>query len=349
MTLVLARGGPRLAAVLLVGAAALWTAQAPALAHPIGTEAPTNYESQVISLSGDDRGVEAHVAGGDAYLVLDVPAGVEVEVPGYHPPEPYLRFEADGAVYVNLAGPTHHYNTHRFADVLPQHDIRADADPRWDRVATDGSHAWMDHRIHWMQADPPPRLDLEADGPQHVRDWVVPILVDGEPVTITGSLTWVPTPSPALPLALGLLLVAAGVARRSLAASTIAVALGATAMTALALAEIGVPYSEPSSHVADLTAAGVALLLALRALSPQLTDRARAATLAAGSVSLGVAAVYNLDVLSTAVLPGWLPSVVGRPLVGLAAGGAVLGLVTAALALARSGDHAEPETVTTEA
>jgi hypothetical protein len=292
--------------------------------------------------------VRARVAGGDAYVVLEVPEGVEVEVPGYDGAEEYLRIDARGDVYANVAGPTHPFNAGDVPDLRLRPDLRADAEPEWRQVASDGRHAWADYRIRWLGPDPsPPQLDTERV--QHVRDWEIPIVVDGEPVVITGELAWVPTPSPALPIALGLLVAVAGIARRSAIVSAALVAVGAAAMVVVGLSEVGVPGDEPFSHVADLTAAAVALLLALRAAATRTPTTTRAAMLAAAAVGVGVAVAYNLWVVTTAVLPGWLASIVARPLVGVAAGSAVAGLVTAALALRRPGERAEADEVAAQA
>jgi hypothetical protein len=327
------------AAVLLGAVAALLAVQVAGLAHPVDLDLPPNYESRVTALQGEHGVVRARVAGGDAFMVLEVPEGVEVEVPGYNPGEEYLRIDPTGAVYANVAGPTHHFNAGDVPDLRLRSDLRADAEPEWLRVSSDGRYAWADYRISWLGPDPtPPQID--TDQPQHVRDWEIPIVVDGEPVVITGELAWVPTPSPALPLALGLLVAVAGIARRSTTVAAALVAVGAAAMVAVGLSELGMPGDEPFSHVADLTAAAVALLLALRSATSGPAPTTRAAMLAAAAVGVGVAVAYNLDVVTTAVLPGWLPSIVARPLVGVAAGAAIAGLVTAALALRRPGERA---------
>jgi hypothetical protein len=333
-----------MAAVLLGAVAALLALQVAALAHPVDVDLPPNYESRVTALQGEHGDVRARVVGGDAFMVLEVPEGVEVEVPGYDVGEEYLRIDPTGHVYANIAGPTHHFNAGDVPDLRLRSDLRADAEPEWRRVASDGRHAWADYRIRWLGPDPtPPQLD--TDRAQPVRDWEIPIVVDGEPVVITGELAWVPTPSPALPLALGVLVAVAGIARRSTTVSAVLVAVAAAAMVVVGLSELGVPGDEPFSHVADLTAAAVALLLALRSAARRTPPTTRAAMLAAAALGVGVAVAYNLWIITTAVLPGWLPSIVARPLLGVAAGAAAAGLVTAALALRRPGEPAEVDEV----
>ena len=72
-----------------------------------------------------------------------------------------------------------------------------DAEPRWRTVATDGRWAWHDHRIHHMggEVDPAART---AEG----RLWEVPLVVDGEEVTIEGRYRLLDAPSP-IPWVLG--------------------------------------------------------------------------------------------------------------------------------------------------
>jgi hypothetical protein len=326
------RAGSRVTAILLAAVAACLVTTSPALAHPRGVDLPPNYESRVTGLEGEHQGVRARVAGADELVVLEVPGGVEVEVPGYNPPEAYLRFDAAGDVHANIAGPTHHYNTVEELDLRLRPELRADATPRWEPVAAGGTYAWADQRIRWMGPDPtPPQLD--TDRAQRIRGWEIPILVDGEPVLITGELHWVPTPSPALPLAIALVVATALIVRRSGRLSAVAVALGAVATAAVAVAGTEVVRADAGSQVAALPAVVVALLLALRATTRSVAPKVRAQALGLGAVGLGVAVASHLEVVTTAVLRGALPSAVARPLLGMAAGIAVAGAVTSALTL----------------
>jgi hypothetical protein len=328
------RAGSRFAAILLGVVAACLVTQLPALAHPGGVDLPPNYESRVTALEGDHQGVRARVTGADELVVLEVPEGIEVEVPGYNPPEVYLRFDAAGDVHANLAGPTHHFNTVAGIDLRRRPELRADAEPRWEQVSSGGRYAWADQRIRWMGPDPtPPQLD--TDRAQYVRDWEIPILVEGEPVTIRGELHWVPTPSPALPLAVGLFVAATLVVRRSTTLSAAAVALGAIATATVAVAGNEVLGGASGTQAAALPAVVVALLLAVRALARSVTPRARAQALTIAAVGLGVGVALHLEVITTAVLPGVLPSAGARPLIGAAGGAALAGVVTSVLALRR--------------
>jgi hypothetical protein len=126
---------------------------------------------------------------------------------------------------------------------------------------------------------------------------------------------------------------AALIVRRSGRRSAVAVALGAVATAAVAIAGTEVMRADAGSQVAALPAVAVALLLAVRATTRSITPQVRAQALGLGAVGLCVAVAFHLEVVTTAVLPGALPSLVARPLVGAAAGAAVAGVVTSLLAL----------------
>jgi hypothetical protein len=328
------RARPRVATLLLGLVTACLLPQLPASAHPGGVELPPNYESRVTAVEGDAQGIRARIAGADELVVLEVPEGVEVEVPGYNPPERYLRFDAEGDVHANTSGPTHHYNTVAGLDLRRRPELRADAAPMWEPVASGGRYAWADQRIRWMGPDPtPPQLD--TDRAQRIRGWEIPILVEGEPVLITGELHWVPTPSPALPLAIALVVAAALIVRRSGRLAAVAVALGAVATATVAVAGTEVVNADAGSQAASLPAVVVALVLAVRGTARSDAPKARAQALGLGALGLAVAIAFHLEVITTAVLPGALPSEVARPLIGAAAGAAIAGAVTSVLVLRR--------------
>jgi hypothetical protein len=73
---------------------------------------------------------------------------------------------------------------------------------------------WHDHRVHWSATTLPPLVEQAPDQPHRVREWTV-TLAYGEaatPIVATGTLDWVPGPSPWPWFALAALLVAAVVA-----------------------------------------------------------------------------------------------------------------------------------------
>lgn len=162
------------------------------LAAPAGADAPrpTDYQATVTALMPSSDVVELSVVGGDAFLRVRVDPGHEVVVLGYGG-EPYLRVRSDGAVVVNLNSPATYANTDRYADVEVPESADVDAEPAWQRVGNDGIYVWHDHRIHWMSPQPPPGVSRGSE----IQAWEVPLLVDGEPVTVTGVLTFEPAPA----------------------------------------------------------------------------------------------------------------------------------------------------------
>jgi hypothetical protein len=236
------------ALVLGVLALALLLPGQAALADPAR---PTHYRSSVTSvLAGDGTPtatVTAEVVGGDAYLVLTVPPGRTVEVPGYEG-EAYLRFTADGRVEVNTRSPARWLNDARFGalDVEVPAIADVDAPPQWELVATGGRYAWHDHRIHFMSPTLPADVDPSAGTVQEVFAWEIPLLLDGEDARIEGVLVWMPGPAPAVPLTLLIVTIAAAgwlsttaTARRGVGVLSMAMLTLATGIAAGVLAPPG--------------------------------------------------------------------------------------------------------------
>lgn len=201
-----------LTTVVLLAVSLLVATAGPAAADAAG---PTNYRSSVTAVEPDTPAIRVEVLGGDAFLHLEVAAGTEVVVPGYsEEPDasPYLRFHPDGTVEVNTRSPATYLNDARYGarDVEVPADANDLAPPVWEEVATGGAYAWHDHRIHFMSPSVPDQVDTGAAEEQPVLPWEVVLLVDGEPVTVSGELVWVPSSSPLLPAMVAL--VAAGLA-----------------------------------------------------------------------------------------------------------------------------------------
>jgi len=168
-------------AIVLAGPAGLAHADPPV---------PTDYLSEVVSITPAIPGLEARIVGGDSFLELIVPRGSSATVAGYSG-EPYLRFLPDGRVEENLRSPTTYINRSRTGGAPLPPEASAEATPEWHEVANNGRWAWHDHRTHWMASVPPPGL-----GPgDQILDSIVPIEVDGVPVEIAVISTWQPEPA----------------------------------------------------------------------------------------------------------------------------------------------------------
>jgi hypothetical protein len=304
----------------------------PAAADP---PQPTDYRSTVGEIDPDVDGVRAEIVGGDAFLELTVDEGTEVTVEGYSG-EPYLRFGADGTVEHNTRSTATYLNEDRDGAVELPAQADDTAEPVWEQVATGGTFAWHDHRIHWMGGSRPPGV-RPGDV---VQSWTVPIAVDGTPVDVRGTLVLVDGVNPLPWLVLTVVGAAAVVvlARRWPWAPAAGVLLGAGAALTAGWGEYPTAPAGSGANPLLLAVPLVGLLAAAVGLAVTLTARnggegparglvGTAATLAGAAAVVGWA-LLRLEVLWTPVLPTDLPAGADRALtalaLGLSAGGAVV-------------------------
>jgi hypothetical protein len=122
------------------------------------------------------------------------------------------------------------------------------------RVRPGSVARWHDHRSHWMADKPPPQVAADPGRAQRIRDWVVPLRVDGSTVEVRGTLDWLPPPSPgtwwALCLVAAVAVAAAGMTLRRSGAGWIALA-----GVALIGGAAGVAYA--AARALDAGSAGV--------------------------------------------------------------------------------------------
>lgn len=161
----------------------------PCVAHadPAG---PTDYRTTVTSITPSTDVIDVGVEGGDAFLSIAVEPGHEVVVLGYDD-EPYLRIGADGTVEQNRRSYATYYNEERYGRTDVPDIVDNAAEPEWERIGAGGDWAWHDHRAHWMGTEPP--LGLEPG--DSLPPQVVPVVVDGVPVSIEVRTTLVAEPS----------------------------------------------------------------------------------------------------------------------------------------------------------
>ena len=287
-----------LAVLLMLGFAA-----GPAFADP---PRPTDYRSEIVSVTPQIDGLEVSIVGGDAFIDLDA-GGHEVIVPGYQG-EPYLRFDADGTVSENVRSPAHFLNTDRYSEAVVPPEADADAEPGWEVVATEGRFAWHDHRTHWMLEARPTGL-----GPgDQILDSIIPITVDGGRVEIAVVSTWMAAPSRAPWIASGVIAAVLGaiaaslgghrerlLAGVSLAAAGAALLVGAWQTWSLP-AETGPPFVD---WVLPLSAG----VVAAAAFVPRWSSFTMRALTLVASAQLVVWTVVRLDVVTHAILPTGAP------------------------------------------
>lgn len=199
-------------------------------ADPAG---PTDYRSEVVDVTPPVSGFSARVIGGDSFLEVTAPAGVEVLIPGYAG-EPYLRIDTDGRVWENQRSPARWYNRERFGGEIPA-SADPTAEPDWTQIGSGGRWAWHDHRIHRMEEFPP----LNARRGDQVLDARVPVRVGDVDLVIAVVSRWMPAPS-LLPMSAGVMLGLAAVfgawrARRDLRSRLRATLMVLTPITLAAL------------------------------------------------------------------------------------------------------------------
>lgn len=310
----------RVSAVLTLATLFLLGGTASAWADPAR---PTNYRSEVTSVTPSALPVSVSVVGGDAFLQLQVEPGSAATVHGYGG-EPYLRFDPDGTVFVNVMSPAHYLNEDRYGQTEVPAGVSVDAEPRWEALATGGTYGWHDHRIHWMAPAPPP--GIQRNEISRVLDWEVPLEVDGTEAMIAGTLTWIPSISP-IPWAGAAALVAVGglalVRSRPRTATAIGV-IGGLSASVVGAAEVMVSPLGASGEVLALGPAVVALLFAV--LSVVHPRSPVPPTIVA--VLLAVWSVIRIPTWTMPELPTALPENLERIGVALAAGAAVALAVT---------------------
>jgi hypothetical protein len=164
--------------------AALALALAPAAASAF-------YVSKVEVLEPRVSGLTITVVNRDEQLRLQNRTSKTVVVEGYDG-EPYLRFLPDGTVERNTRSSATYLNEDRTGAQPVPKQARPGAKPRWRPVASGGTYAWFDHRIHLTDKREPKELRGKTAVTRVLR-WRVPLTVDAQPAAARGSLYWDPS------------------------------------------------------------------------------------------------------------------------------------------------------------
>ncbi len=235
---------------------------------------PTDYRSEITQVSTADgsptpSGFNISIEGHDSFLLLVVERGVTAEVPGYEG-EPYLKFDADGSVFENRLSFSTIYNRDRYGSVERPDYIDNLAEPEWILVDDDGSYAWHDHRIHYMNTRPP----IGAESGDVIIEMALPIRVNGVPVEIDVTSTLLESNSPVAMVAVSVLIALGGglalLRRTPTFLASIAVASALTALAAGIAWFLSVPGdTDPSLNwlllpATALVAAGLSVVAAQR-------------------------------------------------------------------------------------
>jgi hypothetical protein len=300
-------------------------------ATPSGADSagPSNYRSEVTEVVPSTDRVVVTVIGGDSFLSVAARPEASVEVPGYQG-EPYVRIDPNGDVLVNRNSPSFWLNQDRFAQVGIPESAAVDATPDWQRVSGSGAYGWHDHRIHWMSPEPPPAVDRSARS--LVLEWTVPLVVDGEQVTVAGQLWCLPTVSP-----VPWVLAAVGLAAVVVWAQTATWGLAAGSAAAL-LVGLSQATASPLGLTAEAMAwvpPALALFLGLASIVVGGSNRMR--LLALGGAVLSIWTGLRLASLWLPVLPSGLADTWERGFITMGLATAVAALIQVYRRLGRTG------------
>jgi hypothetical protein len=310
----------RLARLVAVSFGLVLVTATPASADPAG---PSDYRSAVTGIVPEVEGVAADIRGGDAFLELTVDEGVTVIVMGYEG-EPYLRFSPDGTVERNRLSTATYLNDDRRGEgvTFPPEVTAADADtpPEWEPVATGGTYAWHDHRVHWME-DASPNVDRGSLVEGAYDPWRVPIVVDGAAAEVQGTLTYEESVSP-LPY-VGLAVIVAGLLIFYGRGRALWVPATLLVVVSLAATIVGwADYQSTPDGGGNPLLWGLALAALVAAIGALVFARHRVGVvLALASVAaLSGWALFRVQALLKPVLPTELPFAVDRTTLALALG-----------------------------
>jgi len=159
----------------------------PAAAH----ETP-KYESVYTGLKPAEPGLSVQVLGFDNQYELIDRTGKTVVIFGYQG-EPYGRVLSDGTVQVNVRSPAYYLNQDRFGTTPVPKSASPKAAPVWKYEDKTGRFIWHDHRMHWM-AHTLPNQVKDQHKKTKIFDYSIPISVNGQRATVTGTLFWRGTP-----------------------------------------------------------------------------------------------------------------------------------------------------------
>jgi hypothetical protein len=261
---------------------------------------PTNYKSTVFDVDPATDAARFDIVGGDAFIGITVEPGHTAQVPGYFK-EPYIRIDADGAVWVNLDSPAYYINQDRYGNVQAPPEADGKGEPRWEGAGSNGRYVWQDHRVHWMSFDLPPTV--AGDRYQVVFPWEVPVVIDGQEASVRGELVWVPSRNPWWPLLAGMvgLLPLIFWDRLTVVQSIVILGLAASLALLIALLQLG---STPAG-ARSLPLSILLLLVAVGAVVAAAVFWKRSPRRAQGLVGAGGLAVVIWAVLNAGML--WLP------------------------------------------
>ncbi len=200
----------RVAAAVGLAALIVVVTTTPAAAHTLSGAPPTNYRSEIQSVSQGGDGIRVRLRNLGRQVELRNASATDVVVLGYDG-EPYLRIGPEGA-FENRRSPTTYLN--RTGSPAPPAGTDSSAAPDWHRMSTSHTVSWRDRRTRWEGADPPQVTARPDEVHVVVPSWKIELRQGDQAITVTGRILYVPpagaAPWVAVAVVLGLAAAAAG-------------------------------------------------------------------------------------------------------------------------------------------
>ncbi len=185
----------RAGVAMLLAGLVLTLGAGPASAHSVGgLVAASNYRTEVRGIDPPIPGVTARVVDRGNQIELVNHGAQEITVLGYQN-EPYLRIGPAG-VFENERSPSTFSNRSTAPPARTPSRYDAAARPEWRRISSRPVATFHDHRAHWSGGDPPAVRRDKGRRQVVMPNWQVPITVGNRTSILTGSIEWVPGPSP---------------------------------------------------------------------------------------------------------------------------------------------------------
>ncbi len=291
-------------ALLFIPLIAVGVLASPAVAHA-DAAGPTDYRTEIVSITPSTDLVEFTIEGGDAFVRAEVEPGHELLVLGYDA-EPYLRIDADGDVFENVRSYATYYNEERYGGSDIPDIVDNGATPEWDRIGSGGAWSWHDHRAHFMGTGTPIGMEPGDSFPSQL----VPVEIDGSRVEVEVVTTLLDDPS-WIPIAVGALLAVQIVLLASLAGPATMV-LAAIALGALGTVVGVAQFRSVPAETGPLFTWWLLPVLALVATVATIAMYGRSvlvqrALVALSGLLLAVWAFVRRDGLTSALVPTDLP------------------------------------------
>lgn len=184
----------RCAAGAALTAATVVSLADPASAHTLSGVQATNYRSRITAVAPAVPGLSVRLLDLGRKVQVTNRSAQTVLILGYQN-EPYLRVGPAGT-FVNRKAPSYFLNRQASTATLRSvpKAYSATANPIWFRTGSGRTVTWPDRRTRQEGSDPP-AVAANRGRQVAVSTWNLAMAHGGAPVTVTGSITYVPPPN----------------------------------------------------------------------------------------------------------------------------------------------------------